>query len=102
MLYKLVSVREILRNKVGIIFLYFEAKLIKSVFHSLLVRDDYSQLGPTGWLALCHLISNARPWNNFLSIMCLQETLALPDTDNVCIVVKEEEKKEHSLSKDPS
>ena len=54
------------------------------------------------WLALCHLISNARPWNNFLSIMCLQETLALPDTDNVCIVVKEEEKKGHSLSKDPS
>ena len=48
MLYKLVSVREILQNKVGMIYLYFEAKLIKSVFHSLLVRDDYSQLGPTG------------------------------------------------------
>ena len=28
--------------------------------------------------------------------MCLQATLALPDTDNVCIVVKEEEKKEHT------
>ena len=57
MLYKLVSVREILQNKVGMIYLYFEAKLIKSVFHSHLVRDDYSQLGPTGLVGSlsCHI-----------------------------------------------